>query len=64
MGLFRRALPRSVRRAVHPVRTARHAATPRPIRRASYRWWTIRHPLRKATYRAEDRALGRRRKGR
>lgn len=64
MGLLYRLLPRKVRRARHPLRTARHRVTPRPIRRASYSVWSVRHPVRKAAYRTEDRALGRRRKRR
>jgi hypothetical protein len=35
MGFFSRMLvPRSVRRAVHPVRTVKSAATPRVVKRA------------------------------
>jgi hypothetical protein len=35
MGFFSRMLvPRSVRRAMHPVRTAKSAATPRVVKRA------------------------------
>lgn len=62
MGLLSRLLPRPVRRARHPLRTVRHKVTPRPVRRASYAWWSVRHPVRKAAYRAEDRALGRHRR--
>ena len=61
MGVLYRLLPRPVRRAMHPVRTIQHRLTPRPIRRASYRWWQVRHPVRRRIYRAEDRLLGRRR---
>jgi hypothetical protein len=34
--LFRRLVPRRVRRVAHPVRTVRRRVTPRPVRRVSY----------------------------
>ena len=51
MGLIRRTLtprlvPRSVRRATHPVRTVRRAATPRSIKQAS----GLLHPVNSAVY--------------
>jgi hypothetical protein len=50
MGFLRRRLvPRSVRRATHPVRTLKRAATPKSVRRAQYQLWSIKDPLRRAT---------------
>ncbi|WP_298384129.1 hypothetical protein [Ferrimicrobium sp.] len=47
MGFLSRALvPRSVRRAAHPVRTSKNALTPRAIKRARR---TL-HPIDNATY--------------
>lgn len=43
--LVRRAMPRSARRAMHPVRTLRYAATPRSVKRASRIAYTITNPL-------------------
>lgn len=43
--LVRRATPRSVRRAMHPVRTAKRAITPRPVRQLSRAAYTITNPL-------------------
>ena len=43
--LVRHTTPRSVRRAMHPVRTARIAATPRSIRRASFIAYSVTNPL-------------------
>lgn len=62
MGLGRRLVrhavwrvaPRPVRRAVHPVRTARRTVTPRPVRRARRQLFVVRHPVGAA----EDAALG------
>jgi hypothetical protein len=41
----RTATPRSVRRAMHPVRTVKHAVTPKPIKKISRAAYTIRNPL-------------------
>ena len=47
MGFITRALiPRSVRRAVHPVRAVKRAVTPRPIKRAM----RALHPIDNAIY--------------
>ena len=47
MGFITRALiPRSVRRAVHPVRAVRRAVTPRPVKRAM----RALHPIDNAIY--------------
>lgn len=43
--LVRRATPRSVRRAMHPVRTAKRAITPRPVRQLSRAVYTVTNPL-------------------
>lgn len=43
--LVRHATPRSVRRAMHPIRTVRIAATPRSVRRASYAAYAVTNPL-------------------
>jgi hypothetical protein len=39
----RRATPRSVRRAMHPARTAKNAVTPRPVKQVSRAAYTVRH---------------------
>ena len=50
MGFITRALvPRPVRRAAHPVRTARRAATPRPVKQAR----RALHPVSNAAYSIE-----------
>lgn len=41
----RKATPRPVRRAMHPVRTAKYAVTPRPIREVSRAVYTVTNPL-------------------
>jgi hypothetical protein len=41
----RKATPRPVRRAMHPVRTVRYAATPRPVRQVSRAVYTVTNPL-------------------
>ena len=47
MGFFSRLLvPRSVRRAVHPVRTAKRAVTPKVVKRAQ----RAMHPIDNAVY--------------
>lgn len=47
MGMLSRMLvPRSVRRAMHPVRTAKRAVTPRSIKRAQ----RALHPIDNAVY--------------
>jgi hypothetical protein len=52
MSFRRRLLPRSVRRAIHPVRSTagsvKRRATPKPIRTIQY----ARHPVGTATTRA------------
>jgi DNA segregation ATPase FtsK/SpoIIIE, S-DNA-T family len=53
MGLGRRlvrktarnATPRRVGKAMHPVRTAKHAVTPRPVRQVSRAVYTVRNPV-------------------
>ena len=50
MGFLSRLfVPRSVRRAVHPVRTVKRAATPKAVKRAT---WAM-HPLDNAIYGVE-----------
>lgn len=41
----RAATPRSVRRAMHPVRTVKRAVTPRPLRQVSRAVYTVTNPL-------------------
>lgn len=41
----RKATPRSVRKAMHPVRTAKNAITPRPVKRLSRAVYTVTNPL-------------------
>jgi hypothetical protein len=41
----RKATPRSVRRAMHPVRTAKYAVTPRAVRQISRGVYTVTNPL-------------------
>ena len=41
----RKATPRSVQRATHPVRTLKSAATPRPVRQVSRAVYTVTNPL-------------------
>src|SRR4051812_22331621 len=41
----RKATPRTVRRAMHPVRTAKYAVTPRPVRQLSRAVYTVTNPL-------------------
>jgi hypothetical protein len=41
----RRATPRSVRKVMHPARTARRAVTPRPVRQISRGIYTVTNPL-------------------
>lgn len=53
----RRATPRPVRRAMHPVRTVRYAATPRPVRQVSRAVYTITNPLGAAENKLIDAAL-------
>jgi hypothetical protein len=46
MGIVKRLLiPRGVRRATHPVRTARRAVTPRPIKKLSRTAFVVTNPL-------------------
>lgn len=50
MGLFSRVfVPRSIRRAIHPVRTVKRAATPKSIKKAR----RALHPMSNAVYQAE-----------
>lgn len=50
MGFFTRLfIPRSVRRARHPVRTVKRAVTPKPIKKAR----RALHPVSNAKYAAE-----------
>ena len=50
MGFLSRLLvPRSVRRAMHPVRTAKRAATPKVVKKAT----RAMHPLDNAVYSVE-----------
>ena len=50
MGFFTRMLvPRKVRRAVHPVRAVKRAATPKPIKKAQ----RALHPIDNAVYSLE-----------
>ncbi len=42
---IRKATPRSVRRAMHPVRTLKYAVTPRPIKQISRAVYTVTNPL-------------------
>lgn len=42
---IRKATPRSVRRAMHPVRTVKNAVTPRPLKQLSRAAYTITNPL-------------------
>jgi hypothetical protein len=41
----RKTVPRSVRRVAHPVRTVKHAMTPRPVRQVSRAIHTVTNPL-------------------
>lgn len=41
----RKATPRSVRKVIHPVRTAKNAVTPRPVRTVSRAIYTVTNPL-------------------
>lgn len=41
----RKATPRTVRRAMHPVRTAKSAVTPRPLKQLSRAAYTVTNPL-------------------
>lgn len=63
MGLLTRAIvPRSVRRATHPVRTAKSAVTPRVVKQAR----NVLNPVDSAVYYGVERPLNtkRKRKGR
>lgn len=61
MGFLSRLLvPRGVRRAVHPVRTVKRAATPRVVKRAT----RAMHPLDNAVYSVERPAVTSLRSGR
>lgn len=41
----RKATPRTVRRAMHPVRTTKNAVTPRPLKQVSRAVYTVTNPL-------------------
>jgi hypothetical protein len=56
--LTRRLVPRSVRRATHPVRTVRRAVTPKPIKRAR----RAMHPVSNAKYSVERNLFTKKRK--
>src|SRR5450755_1995608 len=43
---------RPVRKADHPMRTARYAATPQPVRQVGRSVYTVRHPVRAAEHAA------------
>jgi len=43
--LVRRSIPRSVRRATHPVRTAKRAVTPKPLKHLQRDLWNVAHPV-------------------
>ena len=54
----RKATPRSVRRAIHPVRTLKYAATPRAVRQISRAAYTVTNPLGAAENKLIGAALG------
>lgn len=54
MGFLRRAIPKPARRVMHPVSSARRAATPKPIKKAM----RATHPVGAAQTKAEDAAFG------
>lgn len=54
----RRATPRSVRRAMHPVRTAKRAVTPKAVRKVSRAVYTMTNPLGAAENKLIGAALG------
>lgn len=58
MGFFsRRLIPRSVRRAMHPVRSAkrtiRKAVVPKPVRKAMWTAHQVSHPVSSLSYAVE-----------
>ena len=57
----RTVTPRPMRKAAHPVRTARFTATPRPVRQVTRAAWTVQHPVRAAESEIIAAAKGRRR---
>jgi len=59
MGIIGRLLvPRSVRRAAHPVRTARQAVTPRPIKQVRRAAFKVTNPWEAAEGAVEDMVVG------
>jgi hypothetical protein len=61
MGFLSRLLvPRSVRRAMHPMRTVKRAATPKAVRKAR---WAV-HPVDNIVYGAERQVITSLRSGR
>jgi hypothetical protein len=50
----RKATPRPVRQASHPVRTVERKVTPRPVRQAGYAVHNVTHPVAAA----ENKAIG------
>jgi hypothetical protein len=60
----RKATPRSVRRAMHPVRTVKHAITPRPVKQISRAVYTVTNPLGAIENKLIGAALGGRGRGR
>jgi hypothetical protein len=57
----RTVTPLPVRKAVHPVRTVRIAATPRPVRQVTRTAWAVQHPIRAARSEIVTTVKGRRR---
>lgn len=58
MGLLGRLfVPRTVRRAAHPIRTAKRAATPRVVKQAQHAM----HPIDNAIYEVERSLRGKHR---
>ncbi len=62
MGFLSRTfVPRSVRRAAHPVRSAkrvaRKAVVPKPVRQASYTISQVKHPVSSASYHLVERPI-------
>jgi hypothetical protein len=59
MGVLSRLLvPRSVRRAAHPVRTARRAVTPKPIKKIKRSVYVATNPLGALEGAAENAVVG------
>jgi hypothetical protein len=62
MGILKRAVPRSVKKAVHPARTAKRAVkravVPKPVRELEHVAFDVAHPLRAASESVEDVLFG------